>query len=86
VKPWLVLLLFAALAGCGGDKGGDKKAPAEAAAAAPAESVDVAEVPLVGKIYAEAIRKARVEITADNAKKRLTEIEREIEAEVTSGR
>ena len=86
MKRWLVPLLFAIFAGCGGDKRAPRKAAAEVAGPARAEAVDVADVPQVGKIYAEAIRKARVEISAENAKKRLGEIEREIEAEATSGR
>ncbi|MBI5507737.1 MAG: hypothetical protein HY903_03175 [Deltaproteobacteria bacterium] len=67
-----------------------RQAPAatiEAAAApkAAADAVDAIPERPGGKIYSEAVARARKEITADNARERLVEIERQIELEAAGG-
>jgi hypothetical protein len=86
MKKLCLLLAIVIVASCGRGRNALKPKTEGTSSPAPVAAVDVADVPQLGKIYSEAVRKARSEINADNAKQRLAEIEREIETEVTSAR
>jgi hypothetical protein len=78
-----ILVLFLTLAGCGRCDGGD---PAGAGTAqlprlgGDATSAGL-EVPMPGAVYKEAYRRARGQVTAENARERLDELERTIDQE-----
>jgi len=81
---WLAIIaLVGMLAACGRCDGGD---PTALPVVTDGSGEVVTDVPMPGAVYKEAFERARVEVTADNARKRLDQLEHDIDREAKAMR